>query len=72
MLAPTDTNTTSSNDFPASVYILLLIKKDLRKTNLEVQCSLVCEIGLVPSQGYYNVWTGLSLKLFNPVLRPYK
>ncbi len=46
--------------------------KDLKDTNLEVQCSLVCEISLVPSQSYYNIWTGLSLKLFNPVLRPYK
>lgn len=49
-----------------------LIKEGLKNTNLEVQCSLVCEISLVPSQSYYNIWTGLSLKLFNPVLRPYK
>lgn len=48
-----------------------LIDKELN-TNLEVQCSLVCEISLVPSQSYYNIWTGLSLKLFNPVLCPYK
>lgn len=49
-----------------------LINKDLKNTNLEVQCSLVCKISLVPSQSYYNIWTGLSLKLFNPVLRPHK
>lgn len=41
-------------------------------TNLEVECSLISKVSLVPCQGYYNVWTGLSLKLFNPVFCPYK
>lgn len=50
----------------------LLTDKDWQKTNLEVQRSLVCQISLVPSQSYYNIWTGLSLKLFHPVLRPHK
>ncbi|CAG6013839.1 unnamed protein product [Menidia menidia] len=43
-----------------------------KQTDLEVQSSLVCEVGLVPRQRYYDVWAGLSLKLFNPVLRPDK
>ncbi len=60
------------NDSSGPVYIPQSINKDLKNTHLEVQCSLVCEISLVPSQSYYNIWTGLSLKLFNPVLRPYK
>lgn len=46
--------------------------KELKRTNLEVQSSLVCQISLVPRQGYYNIRTGLSLKLFNPILGSYK
>lgn len=52
--------------------LVLFAQNIQRNTNLEVQCSLVCEISLVPSQSDYNVRTGLPLKLFNPVLRPYK
>lgn len=37
-------------------------------TNLKIQCSFVCKVSFVPSQRYYNIWTGLSLKLLNPVL----
>lgn len=44
----------------------------MKRTNLEVQSSLARQVRLVPSQGYYNIWTGLSLKLFDPVLRPNK
>lgn len=43
-----------------------------QETDLEVQCSLVGQISLVPGQSYYNVRTGLSLELFHPVLRPHK
>lgn len=50
----------------------IFINDDVERAYLKVQCSLVCEVGLVPSQRYYNIWTGLSLKLFNPVLRPHK
>lgn len=39
---------------------------------LEVQGSLVGQIRLVPCQSYYDVGAGLSLKLFDPVLRPHK
>lgn len=48
------------------------VNENLENTYLEVQCSLVCKVSFVPSQSYYNIWTGLSLKLFNPVLRPHK
>lgn len=41
-------------------------------TDLEVQCPLVGQVGLVSSQGYYDVGTGLSLELLHPVLRPHK
>lgn len=53
-------------------FMTVHILKVIMKTNLEVQRSLAGEISLVPSQGYYNVWTGLSLKLFNPILCPNK